>query len=62
MIGKFGKECSQLVKVNDDSVNRHLQGVLEIHEEIFNDSMEVNRSAKRTSSGCRRLHMSFFEI
>jgi len=42
-MGKSGNEYEQLISVNEYSVKRHLQGVLEIHEEILAEFVKVNK-------------------
>jgi hypothetical protein len=42
-MGKSGNEYEQLISVNEYSVKIHLQGVLEIHEEILAEFVKVNK-------------------
>ena len=49
-IGKSGNEYEQFKSVNECSVNKHLHGVLEIHEETFVEFVKVNKHERKMRS------------
>jgi hypothetical protein len=51
-IGKSGNEFEQLISVNECSVKKHLQGVFEIHEEIFAELIRANRRQRTMKNSC----------